>query len=189
MTSWKNNNLLGSKRFVEGILNSAEKSEKIVAKDMMHLRKLVKDRIAAFGPNCDLNDIDVSHITNMSDLFHGVEFNGDISQWDTSNVEDMSWMFAKSNFNGDISKWDVSNVEDMHYMFFKSEFNGDISDWDVSNVVDMHSMFYKSKFSGDISGWDVSNVEDPDAHMDDMFTGSPLEGNEPGWYRHEERVL
>ena len=40
-------------------------------------------------------------------------------------------------------------------------------------------MFYKSNFNGDISKWDISNVE----RMDDMICGSPLEGNEPDWYK------
>ena len=75
MTSWKNNNTLESRRLAEETLNSAEKSEKIVAEDMMHLIRLINDRISKFGPNCDLNDIDVSRVTNMRRLFLGVEFN------------------------------------------------------------------------------------------------------------------
>ena len=43
----------------------------------------------------------------------------------------------------------------------------------------MSHMFTDSKFNKDISKWDVSRVRD----MDDMFVGSPLEGNEPEWYR------
>ena len=35
------------------------------------------------------------------------------------------------------------------------------------------------RFNGDISKWDVSKVED----MDNMFKQSPLEGNEPAWYK------
>ena len=43
----------------------------------------------------------------------------------------------------------------------------------------MADMFYGSKFNGDISQWDVSNVKD----MESMFKHSPLEGNEPDWYK------
>ena len=160
MTSWKDNNVLGSRRLVEEVLGVTAESEKVVAENGVHLRKLINDRIAEFGPNCDLNDIDVSHITNMSNMFYD------------------------SEFNGDISKWDVSNVENMNFMFFYSSFNGDISRWDISGVKDMSGMFKKSKFNGDISNWDVSGVE----NMGDMFDNSPLKGNEPEWYKRRARL-
>ena len=130
MTSWKNNNTLESRRLVEEVLGSTEKSEKIVARDKDHLIELIDARIRERGPNCDLNDIDVSHIREMRELFSyspRKDFNGDISQWDVSDVMDMSRMFYHSRFNGDISKWNVSNVRYMPGMFANSSFNGDIS--------------------------------------------------------------
>ena len=65
----------------------------IVVESKSELKSLIDKRIEEQGPNCDLNDIDVSLIDDMSSLFHESDFNGDISEWDTSNVEDMSWMF------------------------------------------------------------------------------------------------
>ena len=103
------------------------------------LKKIIKNRIQTEGPECDLNDIDVSDITDMSRLFEGSLFNGDISKWDVSNVTDMSWMFSKCQFTGDISKWDVSNVTDMYAMFSECQFTGDISRWNVSS----YPLFYK----------------------------------------------
>ena len=118
MTSWKNNNTLNSRRLIEEVLDpvasTSKGSGRVVAKDAEHLRGLIKQRIKLQGPNCDLNDIDVSGITDMSFLFQYRpirSFNGDISKWDVSNVEDMTFMFAHSVFNGDISKWDVSHVK------------------------------------------------------------------------------
>lgn len=147
MTSWKNNNLLHLMRESDG--------EKIVVKDKYHLRDLIADRMEEEGPDCNLNDLDVSHVT------------------------DMSYLFSGSNFKGDISEWDVSRVEDMSFMFELSKFNGDISRWDTSSVKNMDRMFYKSRFGGDVSGWDVSNVE----NMDFMFLGSRLKGEKlPDWY-------
>ena len=61
-----------------------------VVESKSELKSLINKRIEEQGPNCDLNDIDVSLIDDMSSLFHESDFNGDISEWDTSSVEDMS---------------------------------------------------------------------------------------------------
>ena len=132
------------------------------------LKALIKERIKRGGVNANLNDIDVSQVTDMSSLFCDSEFNGDISKWNVGNVKNMWSMFAGSTFNGDISGWNVSNVEYMGYMFSDSKFNDDISKWNVSRVINMEGIFCNSDFNGDISKWDVSNVE----CMGYMFSGS-----------------
>ena len=128
-------------------------------KTKYELKELVNKLIKERGNDADLNDIDTSEITDMTTLFNNSKFNGDISSWNVSNVKYMMYMFHNSKFtgeNGDISNWDVSNVKDMMYMFCDSKFNGDISDWNVSNVVDMSY----------------------------MFNGTPLEKNQPKWYKN-----
>ena len=127
--------------------------------NLTDLTNIVREAVKYFGPNCNLNWLDVSGVSRMKFLFKESDFNGDISEWDVSNVNDMEGMFMDSNFNGDISKWDVSNVDNMSYMFSMSEFNGDISKWNVSNVTNMAKMFMNSKFGGDISNWNVSKVD------------------------------
>ena len=149
------------------------------------LQELIYRRIKEQGPSCDLNDIDVSEIKDMSELFRESNFRGDISKWDVSNVEDMSKMFLASHFNGDISKWDVGNVKYMSEMFRLSSFNGDISKWDVRNVIDMSYMFTSSNFDRDISKWDVSNVYD----MAYMFDGSVFTGYISKWDVHNVRNM
>ena len=121
--------------------NTGKKYYNFFPKTKKELRDIIKQRIKEEGNECNLNDIDVSKITDMTDLFYNSIFNGDISEWDVSNVTNMNYMFYYSNFNGDISKWDVSNVKSMWGMFACSKFNQDISNWDVSNVKEMQLIF------------------------------------------------
>lgn len=134
-----------------------KKLNKHTPKTRDELIKLIKQLIEERGNEANLNDIDVSEITDMSHLFWFYKrFNGDISKWDVSNVTDMTGMFEESDFNGDISEWDVSKVADMWKMFKKSKFNGDLSNWNMENVEYTTIMFSKSNFTGengDISKW------------------------------------
>ena len=137
------------------------------------LIKIMDRRILKDGVHCNLNDINVSAIKDMSGLFMTDfnRFDGDISEWNVSNVVDMSRMFYDSDFKGDISKGNVGKVENMYQMFAYSKFNGKISNWDLSSVNDMFQMFANSYYSRDLSCWDISHVRD----VGSMFIGCPLE--------------
>ena len=90
-------------------------------KNKDELKEIIEKRISKDGNNCDLNDIDVSLIEDMSYLFSFSSFSGDISKWNVSNVIDMIHMFRDcKSFNSDLSKWNVSSVIDMTGMFKNS---------------------------------------------------------------------
>ena len=109
----------------------------------------------------NIRDIDVSYITDMSNLFNNVNFNDwkdqslcDITNWNVGNVKDMSWMFYNAKiFNQPIESWNVGNVKNMSGMFNYAEtFNQPIEGWNVGNVKDMSEMFdYAETFNQPIS--------------------------------------
>ena len=135
-------------------LNTVQKY-RYFPKTKEELKQLIKERIESEGPECDLNDIYTTNITDMSKLFLCSKFNGDISKWDVSNVTNMSEMFEHANFNKPIDMWDVSNVKDMSYMFAcDHEFNQPLNAWKdkLSNVTTMYSMFdHASSFDQDLN--------------------------------------
>ena len=167
---------------------------------------LLKELMEKRGDGCDLNDVDVSDVKDMSYIFQYTSIDFDISGWDTSNVWYMTGMFRSSKFNGDISRWNVWVVDNMEEMFWNSEFNNDISDWNVGEVTNMKGMFCKSEFNGDISRWKVDKVMDmtemfanskftcENGSISDwkvsrkckrlnMFKGTPILNNLPPWYK------
>ena len=127
--------------------------------------------------NTSINDWDVSHITNMSNMFAGSGFNQDISGWNVSAVTNMSNTFSGAiKFNQPLNSWDVSHVTNMSGMFGEAlKFNQPLNSWNVSNVTNMNYMFAAAiKFNQNINSWDVSNVTD----MSNMF-GSARDFNQP----------
>ena len=122
-------------------ISNSKAKHKYFPKNRKELDNIIESLRSKRGNNCDLNDIDVSNVKDMSNLFRYSQFNGDISKWDVSNVTNMTGMFYESEFNGDISKWDVSNVTDMSDMFRSSKFKGDISKWKMPNVKNISNMF------------------------------------------------
>ena len=103
-------------------------------KSKKELKQIIATRLDK-DPNADLNDIDVSLITDF-------DFNGDISKWDVSNVTNMEHMFSGTKFTGDISNWDVRNVKKFDFMFIWAEyFNCNLNNWKVNEHASMECMF------------------------------------------------
>ncbi len=156
-----------STEVISGVIVVATKDGKFINSDpidfLFHvankaeLKAEIEKAIKAHGNNVDLNYIDTSSVTDMSELFqYKTTFNGDISKWNTSSVEDMSWMFnGATAFNQSLNSWDVSSVEEMQGMFsFANSFNQPLNTWQVANVNNMNSMFSSAtSFNQDLSGW------------------------------------
>ena len=139
-------------------------------KNFKELRILLKKLLEERGKDADLNDIDVSKVTNFYNnnnrigLFENLDpHNIDISKWDVSNVKYMTAMFKNCiNFNCNLNKWNVSNVEYMQCMFTEcKKFTGQgLENWNVSKVKDMAFMFDSCyHFNCNLNKWNVSNVK------------------------------
>lgn len=115
-----------------------------------------------------LENLDTSHITDMSSMFQNCEdlISIDISTFDVSNVTDMSYMFSgceniKSiNLEGLIAP----NLTNINYMFtscFNLE-NISFTDFEAPNIVNVENLFAdcNSLTSLDISWFNTDNIQD-----------------------------
>ncbi|MFD1628742.1 BspA family leucine-rich repeat surface protein [Pseudopedobacter beijingensis] len=120
--------------------------------------------------NSQLNNWDVSKVTDMNHMFYGcARFNNNsLNNWNVSQVTNMSYMFSGNiGFNQNLNSWNVSSVKDMSYMFEGAfVFNQPLDRWEVGNVTDMSSMFSDARnFNQNIGTWNVSKV----TNMSRMF--------------------
>lgn len=157
----------------------------IVPTNPQALHDLIIERIVTQGHACSLNDIDVSQLSDFSQMFKGINFQGDISQWNVSGATNMHEMFKKSTFNGDISRWNVARVQDMSFMFEESKFDQPIENWDVTGVRTMRGMFRMACFNQPLAAWDVSKVQD----LSMMFRDAPYACDLNGWRPSSARTV
>ena len=150
------------------------------------LKEIIESLIDERGKDADLNDINVSDITDMSELFMNMDIcNIDISGWDVSNVHTAYNMFyGCRNFNCDLSKWNVSNLVSAPRMFYDcSEFNSDLSSWNVGRLKNGQGMFYNCfELNCDLEKW---NLDKETVNIGQMFFHChTLKNNKkiPMWY-------
>ena len=145
-------------------------------KDSHELRKIIVEKVKEENGGTekypvDLNDIDVSEITDFRNLFHYVNWEQkltaiDISGWDMNKATDLSSMFIDCKFLkkiGDISGWDISNVTDIHSMFSgckKIKNIGNIGKWKVDNVLNFNFLFKNCEKLEpiNIDNWKINNT-------------------------------
>jgi hypothetical protein len=155
-------------------LNTNVKQTKVVPKNGEELMKVVYDEIKRLGFTCDLNHIDVSHVTNFNNVFYAMSpemtfFNGDVSEWDVSRMKSCDFMFSSCHFDGDLSQWDVSHCESFRSMFnTATHFTGKgLENWRLKSAKTTSYMFHKTfKFSGDtITDWKIPKGLTEMSHM------------------------
>ena len=154
-------------------------------KTRKELQEIIIKRIEEDGPDCNLNDIDVSQVEDMRALFYAYKDDLKFINIHAKPLSRNQMFTAKGHdifkeFNGDISQWDVSNVKCISHMFEGCEqFNCDISQWDIPNVKDIICMFNGCEsFRQNLDEWDVSNVK----YMHNAFGGCPTK---PKWYKYK----
>jgi len=107
----------------------------------------------------DLADLDVSKVTNMSEMFFDTglfsyDFTLDLGEeFDTSNVTTMDYMFYRTGYNSTIftlnlgENFDTSNVTNMRNMFYETGYKSTVltlnlrDKFNTSSVTNMQSMF------------------------------------------------
>lgn len=112
----------------------------------------------------NINDWDVSEVTNMSYLFKDYfSFDEQLNDWVVNKVQIMTGMFSGcASFNQPLDQWNVSSVHNMDEMFMGCvRFNQPLNSWGdkISQVSHMSKMFHSClAFNQDLDEWDVSNV-------------------------------
>ena len=154
--------------------------------DKEALKKWILEQLIIQGPNANLNNVDLSKLTDLSFAFSRRKNDMAIDKVYGFRTKDRVYG-SLGNFFTDkeiyklrekINKaWRIIWRNDNKFnLTLNSEFriynifyymNPDISDWDVSNINDMHCMFYGDdfNFNCNLDKWDVSNV----INMHSMF--------------------
>ena len=103
-----------------------------------------------------------------SNITHNIIISN-IENWDMSNVTDINHLFYGTSFNQDLSNWDVSKVTNFSFMFFNCFYNQPIGNWNVGNAIRMKGMFEMpfstlptgvGIFDQDISNWDILKLNE-----------------------------
>ncbi len=152
--------------------------------DFKELKKIITKRALDSNDGVlDLNDIDISKITNLSYLFENINNikSVDMNEWDTSKVTDIHGLFwcNKSIEEIYISDWDTSNVQSFYGVFYKCENLKilDLTNWKFDKCEKIDLMF------ANCSKLDVSFTENWDIDVNKVNCGDTFRNcnNPPEW--------
>ena len=134
----------------------------------------------------DLNDIDISKITDLSYLFEYIKpIKVDMNNWDVSHVTDIHGLFWTNNIVEEIhiENWDVRNIESVYGAFYFctniKELN--LDNWEFKKCTEFNLMF---KGCEKLDTHFTDNWTMPTTHhitTNEMFEGCKYK---PQWY-HE----
>ena len=119
--------------------------------------------------NIDVSGFITSKVENMSRMFyyanlHNSQGTVNLDEWDVSNVTNMSYMFGGTSADRLYARnWKPSKIENFSYSYVFSACNigyVDISGWDVSHVTDFQGMFQYCYGMKEIhlQNWDFSGT-------------------------------
>lgn len=122
---------------------------KIVVNTKKELTTIIKERLKRNCDILDVNDIDVSHLDDLSEVFHQYDATKcdeiHCENWDVRNVKDMSFMFAECECieTVDLSKWKTDSLRKTVGMFYGCVELHDLNlnNFNVEKVISMREMF------------------------------------------------
>jgi surface protein len=132
----------------------------------------------------NIEDWDVSQVTNMRILFEGYNLDGiDLTKWDTARVRNMGGMFTDTtNFNNNIfSSWKFYECENIYNFLSNSvDFNNGGTDIILSNdkISNINSMFSGCKNLNVSISFNLSGL----VNADNCFQGCSKLNNNIGIY-------
>lgn len=136
----------------------------IIVKTKEELINIINKRIIDDKGNLDLTDINVSKLSDFSNLFknHPDVYEIDLTGWDVSNIENMAKMFSNCTYLKTIKgleDWDTSSLKKCVFMFCDC-INlidvGHIENWNMENVENVNGMFDGCKrLRLDLTSWHI----------------------------------
>ena len=126
----------------------------------------------------DGSNLDVSNVTNMSDMFSNTSISDltSLAHWDTRKVTYMSGIFQHNSISDltPLTHWDTGNVTDMGGMFRGNSISDltPLAKWDTRKVTNMSGMFSYNSISDltPLTHWDTGKV----TYMNYMFYNNSI---------------